>query len=75
MNYLDNFPCGICFRNINKNHRYLQCAICKYRFHIKCNKMDVNVYIKKKEAEDTICLKCMEENIPFQKITSRSEVD
>ena len=32
--------------------------------------MDDNVYIKKKEAEDTICLKCMEENIPFQKITN-----
>ena len=65
----DNSPCGICSRNINKNHRYLQCVMCKYRFHMKCNKIDTNAYNKMKDNEDIICLKCMEGNIPFHTLT------
>ena len=51
-----NFPCGVCYKNINKNHRYLQCAICKFNFHIKCNKIDCNAYIKMRNVQDNIHL-------------------
>ena len=30
------FPCGVCKKNIAKNHRAITCIICKYKVHIKC---------------------------------------
>ena len=63
------FPCGICSKNINKNHHYLQCSLCNYRCHIKCNKIDPNTFVKMKKIKDFICLACKEENIPFQTLS------
>ena len=30
-------PCGICQKNVANNQKYLDCASCKNRIHIKCN--------------------------------------
>ena len=63
-------PCGICSKNINKNHRYIKCNICNYRVHIKCNKTDTSTYERSnKTSEPLFCIKCQEEAIPFQKLT------
>ena len=40
------YPCGICNKNIAKNHRHIRCIICNYKVHIKCNKTDPNTFKK-----------------------------
>ena len=32
-----NFPCGICRRSVRSNHKAIECSICKFWIHIKCN--------------------------------------
>ena len=36
--------CGICSKNVNKNQKALQCTICKFLIHIKCNGITVEDY-------------------------------
>ena len=60
-----SFPCGVCTKKINKNHNYIICSLCNYRVHFKCNKEDN----KTKKCEYKICIKCLEEAVPFQKLT------
>ena len=63
------FPCGVCYKTIAKNHKYMKCSICNFRVHIKCNKTDLKTYQNKKEDEPIFCIKCQEEIIPFQKLS------
>ena len=61
------YPCGICNKNIAKNHRFIRCIICNYKIHRKCNNTDPNTYKHlTKSKEPQVCLKCKEETIPFQ---------
>ena len=74
MNYFEEpiasnpkYPCGVCNKNLAKNHRFIRCIICNYKIHIKCNNTDPNTYKKiTKSKEPQVCLKCKEETIPFQ---------
>ena len=64
------FPCGVCKKNIAKNHRAITCIICKYKVHFKCNKLDASTYDKiLRENQQTICIKCKESIFPFQTLT------
>ena len=61
-----SYPCGICNKNIGKNHRYVRCSICNYRVHIKCNDISKKVYEKLRDQDECIiCLKCNEEILPL----------
>ena len=56
-------PCGICNRNIGINHKFVNCTICNYKIHIKCNKTDDATFEKNKKNSDqclmsTTCLNC-----------------
>ena len=63
-----NFPCGICNKDVNIDHKTIRCSICNYKIHIKCNKIDIATFEKNKSNCDPIfCLKC-QEIIPFQKL-------
>ena len=62
-------PCGICSKSIGKNHRFINCNICNFRVHIKCNKTDLKTYEKINDSDTIFCIKCQEEIIPFQKLT------
>ena len=60
------YPCGICNKTIGKNHRFIRCNLCNFKIHMKCNETDEKSYNKMKNNETTmICIKCLEENIPF----------
>ena len=64
------FPCGICNKNINNNHKTIKCSICNYKIHIKCNKIDDVTFEKMKVNLDLfLCLKCKEDIFPFQKLS------
>ena len=62
------FPCGICKKTIAKNHRKIRCYNCNYRYHIKCNKTDVETYNKIKHIPQ-LCIICYENSLPFQTLT------
>ena len=61
------FPCGICSKPVAKNHRAVQCDICDFWIHIKCNHISPTTYDKMKEETVLLwcCVKCTNESIPF----------
>ena len=64
------YPCAICNKTIAKNQKSIRCCICNYKIHMKCNKTDKDTFEQIiRENISQICLKCKEENIPFQKLT------
>ena len=68
----DTYFCGICLKKIAVNHKYIDCVLCSYRVHIKCNKVDNKTYENiKKYGESQFCIKCKEDIFPFQKLTEQ----
>ena len=68
--FKDKMKCGVCEKTIAKNHRHITCNTCKSNLHIKCNKTDEITYNRIiKDKEDLTCIKCKQENIPFQDLT------
>ena len=61
------YPCGVCGKSVAKNHRAIQCDLCDYWIHIKCNKFDKKDYdyFQKNEIETFHCLNCKSKYIPF----------
>ena len=67
-NVIDEYPCGLCNRIIKNEHKSTHCKACNLKYHIKCDKVDPNMYeIIQKESnkEKYICYACREESIPF----------
>ena len=50
------------------NHKAIQCDNCNYWDHIKCDKIDSNVYETLKNSKEQYICKCKEEIIPFHKL-------
>ena len=67
------FPCGVCRKNVNINHRAIQCDQCNNNWiHIKCNGITSKEYESLKKEDQNIpwlCLICtvlqMAEIFPF----------
>ena len=68
------YPCGICQKNVNNNQKAIECTLCKYWIHIKCNgttdieynnMMDLNSQLTDEEIEtnDWFCNKCQISNM------------
>ena len=58
--------CGYCSRKIGLNHKFVNCALCKSKIHIKCNNIEAIVFSKMdKDKEVSMCNKCNKENFPF----------
>ena len=67
---MTNNLCNACDKNINKNHKAVKCDICNQRLHIKCNLMNKKDFEHKLASKDLLfCVKCLENNIPFTKLT------
>ena len=67
------FPCKICSKNVNKNHRSFQCSSkdCNQWVHIKCNSLTPKDHIKlQKSTDDFYCISCLSENIPFTNLNN-----
>ena len=52
------YPCGVCSKKVGVRMRALQCDICQYWNHIKCDNIDPSYYeiLKKPENEKNIRL-------------------
>lgn len=67
------FPCGICNKQVNNNHKALCCDICQKWIHIKCNFITKTEYEKfKDDSQSWYCLKCLKDIIPFAGINNDS---
>ena len=63
------YPCGICDRGVGLRARALQCDICNFWNHIRCDGVEPSFYEKlKKSKDDHYCKLCREEHFPFQKL-------
>ena len=63
-------PCGLCNRPVGSNHRSIQCDVCNFWVHIKCNnispsKYDELVNQNENDKEPWICIICINSNLPF----------
>ena len=59
--------CSVCHKNINKNHLCLVCSSCKNNIHPKCNLLSITDYHK--NHNNVLCINCIDQNIPFSKLT------
>ena len=69
----DNFiyPCGVCNRKVGDHMRAIQCDLCNYWNHMKCDQIEPSHYEKLKKPENTqhhFCRLCKEEHFPFQSL-------
>ena len=66
------YPCGVCHKAVAKNHRAIECDICKSWIHIKCNNFDTNDYIFYQNNPDEIffCINCIAQNVAFSKLNN-----
>ena len=63
-------PCGICNKQVRKNHRAIHCDICDKWIHIKCNYLDKLTLEKvHNESIPWYCLNCNKTFLPFSNIT------
>ena len=73
-NVRENFiyPCGTCNRRVGKRMRAVQCDICNFWNHIKCDGVDPKYYEKLKTNPNIfhVCLICREELFPFQQLSN-----
>ena len=68
------YPCGTCERIVTNRNKALQCVICNYWNHIKCDGILPYDYDKFKKLPQAVqdknihfCKKCKEDSIPFLK--------
>ena len=63
------FPCRKCEKPVAKNHRAVQCDVCDYWVHIKCNNITALKYESMQEDDNKwVCTLCLNENLPFSDI-------
>ena len=63
------FPCGVCKKSVNKNHRTLQCDICSRWVHIKCDLINkTNYSLLENSIELWFCINCINTNTPYSNI-------
>ena len=74
MTNLDNFPCGICHKNISNGQKVILCNNCNFFVHIKCNNITASEYLKlEKEPDDVpwFCKLCIKEMFPFGSLANK----
>ena len=67
------FPCKICNIDINNKDRAVQCDICQFWIHIKCNKLNYTDYKYPQGPNDPwYCISCCDEILPFGTLTNKN---
>ena len=67
------FPSKICNININNKDRAVQCDICQFWIHIKCNKLNHIDYKYLQGSNDPwYCISCCDEIVPFGTLTNKN---
>ena len=61
-----HFPCGVCGKSVNNNQKAIQCDICNFWVHIKCNGLNNDDYVLLQNSPDKwFCTKCSNNVLPF----------
>ncbi len=71
-----SYPCGACNRNVAKRMRAIQCDICNFWTHIKCDRIEPSHYeiLKKSDSLHHYCKRCKEEHFPFQTLDNEQVI-
>ena len=60
------FPCSVCHKWVNSNHRAIQCGICHLWIHYRCNGLTLDEYQRLQlNMEVWFCTKCISDIFPF----------
>ena len=63
------FPCRICNKNVKDGQRAIQCDKCDYWVHTKCSFINTSDYKVIREQPEWICIKCINEGLPFSNLS------
>ena len=67
------FPCKICEINISNKDRAVQCGICQFWIHIKCNELNHIDYKYLQGSNDPwYYISCCDEILPFDTLTNKN---
>ena len=73
---MPNYPCSVCSKNVNSNHRAICCDICDRWVHVRCNLLGEKDYnqmkndpLKDEPTKMFYCISCIEDNMPFTKLS------
>ena len=73
VNSITKDKCNVCCRKVQKRHKAIQCDICQYWVHIKCNFLDDKTYKKLQTSSyPWYCLTCLKSRLPFSTITNEN---
>ena len=62
--------CGVCSKIVKTTDKRISCCVCKNKVHIKCNLLTrENLKRIDENGKDTLCIICIELNIPFSKLS------
>ena len=62
-------PFGICLKPVAKNHKAVKCDHCDLWIHIKCNKINTQIYnLLLNDNSAWYCQACSKRFIPFSKL-------
>ena len=65
------FPCKICKKSVNSNHKSIQCDICDNWIHLKCNNLnDIDNNSLKNSNEPWYCISCITIILPYGNLTN-----
>ena len=66
------FPCKICNKNVNDNDHAIQCDICDFWVHIKCNNLNYIDYKYLQGNNDPwYCITCSSSIFPFNCLNNK----
>lgn len=61
------FPCKVCKKSVNKNHKAVYCDLCNEWVHMKCSLLDDKTYkLLQNDSNPWFCLICNSSIFPFQ---------
>ena len=72
-----SFPCGICSKTVGKTMKAVQCDLCNYWNHIKCDNVDNKTYESLKNSDQSLthfCKMCKEEIFAFQTLSDEQYI-
>ena len=65
------FPCRICAKNVHDKDKAVQCDLCEFWIHIKCNNLNYLDYRYLQSCDESwYCIECCSSIFPFNSLSS-----
>ena len=65
------FPCRICAKNVHDKDKAVQCDLCEFGIHIKCNNRNYLDYTYLQNCDESwYCIECCSSIFPFNSLSS-----